>query len=105
MPLNANTWDIIINAVRLMGVVCLAVPAWHVNKYGRLVARLSESRVPFTNPAIHAAKKKAVEDLRSYQNKWTRWKSSLFLIGTFLVILSSLLGLLKPVLGSVVGFP
>jgi hypothetical protein len=81
-----------------LGICCLAVPAWHASKYGRLVARLSTGGAPFKDTNILDARKRVLTELRTLQNEWKRWKGNLLLVGTSLGGLSSLLGILKPIL-------
>jgi hypothetical protein len=95
---SSTTWDFLINSIGLGGILCLAVPAWHANKYGRLVAQLARSRTNFTSPAVREARKRNHAALKNLQDEWTWWKSSLLIVGTALAGISYFLGMLKAVL-------
>lgn len=87
--------DALINLLGLAGVLCLAVPALHANKYGRLIARLSSSRAAYRNPAVAQMRKDTLAELHKLQNGWTRWKANLLLAGVMLAGASYVLGIAK----------
>jgi hypothetical protein len=87
--------DLLVNVIGFAGVLCLAVPALHANKYARLVARLAASKAPYKNPAVIAERGKVLVELRELQNAWTRWKANLLLAGVILAGASYLLGIAK----------
>jgi hypothetical protein len=93
--ITSGMWDIAVNATGLCAILCLAVPAWHANKYGRLAGRLVRSRTAYQSPTVQQSRRNALASLRHLQNEWTVWKSNLLIIGTVLAGLSYLLGLLK----------
>jgi hypothetical protein len=95
--ISPNTWDVVINTIALAGIACLAVPAWHANRYGRLIARLATGGAPFKDPHVLNARKRVLEDLRTLQGEWKRWKANLLIAGTGLSALASILGIVKPI--------
>jgi hypothetical protein len=91
--------DTVINLTGLIGVACLAVPAWYANKYGRLLARLHSSRTPYGGNAGRTLRLAAAHALRQLQDEWTPWKGGLLIVGTMLAGISYLLALVKALLG------
>ena len=87
--------DLLVNLLGLAGVLCLAVPALHANRYARLAARLSASKAPYRNPAVVEERGKVVAELRELRDAWTRWKANLLLAGVALAAASYLLGAAK----------
>lgn len=83
----------------LAGIVCLAVPAWHANKYARLVARISGPEIVFSSPAAHTVREEARESLKQLQNQWTVWKSNLLIAGTILAGSSYIITLVAVIVG------
>ena len=94
--MSANPWwDIVINGIGLVGIACLAVPALHANKYGKLIYRLSTIKGQFADPNINKLRRELLQSLRELQSEWTPWKSRLLIGGTILAGLSYALGLIK----------
>ena len=92
---SAPVWDLLINATGFAGIICLSVPAWYANKYGRLIARLLASRVPYLDSEMQDLQKQAAESLEELRDQWTIWKSNLLIAGTLLTMGSYGLGVLK----------
>ena len=90
-------WDFFINATGLIGILCLAVPAWHANKYGRLVARLSALPTEDIDPEILDIRHETFKALDEIRVQWTAWKSRLLVYGTVLTGASYALGIIKSV--------
>lgn len=68
--LRWNNCDLWVNGLALVSVVCLAVPAFHADRYGR-------------------------RQLRTLRGDWTAWKGGLPIAGMRLAALSSLLATIK----------
>jgi hypothetical protein len=97
-PMVGLSWrnlDLWINGLALLSVCCLAGPAFHANRYGRLVARLTTNRPRFKDGADHRIRADAIRRLRHLQGDWTAWKGTLLLIGTALAGLSSGLAVMR----------
>ena len=95
LALTANQWDALINAVGLVGIVLLAIPAFHASKYGRLLAKIGTIKPD--SSALMQKRKQLIEDLHALQDDWTPWKGNALIWGTILTGLSNLLGLIKAV--------
>lgn len=75
------------------GFMALSVPAFHLHKYGRLLAKLA-SLQPITSnlePAHRAAEK----DLKKHRDSWRPWKGWCLLGGTASVTFSYAMQLAK----------
>jgi hypothetical protein len=95
---SGNTWDELISGTGLLGVVLLAVPALHVNRYGRLLARTSGGEA--TSPALQKKRTQLLAKLKHIQESWTFWKGASLIAGTILAGISFVLGLLKALLAA-----
>jgi hypothetical protein len=87
--------DLIVSLVGLVSVVCLAVPAWHINKYGRLLARLSPTKTDYADQAVQQMREQARAALQHLQIRWTAWKSNLLVAGTLLAGASYVIAVVK----------
>lgn len=95
-------WDIVANLSGLAGIACLAVPAWHANKYGRLVARLNAASSSDLGEDLSGMQRQAIDSLKELQAEWTAWKGNLLIVGTILAGISYAIPLLKSALDHVV---
>jgi hypothetical protein len=93
--LRWGNYDLWVNGLALASVVCLAVPAFHANRYGRLVARLTTNRPKFADPEVRRIRAEVIRQLRRLQGDWTAWKGGLLIAGTGLAAFSSLLAVIK----------
>jgi hypothetical protein len=98
--LSWRNLDLWINGIALLSVLCLAVPEFYANRYGRLVARLTINRPRFANPEDYRPRADAIRMLRQLQGDWTAWKGALLIVGTGLAGLSSSLAVLKTLTAS-----
>ncbi len=69
------------NVLGLVGVMLLAVPAWHVNRYALLLARLSP-KVEIRSPAFEQRRAELQRKLQAQRDSWVPWKSWCLVGGT-----------------------
>ncbi|SLN33841.1 hypothetical protein [Oceanibacterium hippocampi] len=77
----------------IVGVLLLAVPAWHVGRYALKAARFAGIRRNF-DAALQAELDATAAELEAIGDRWSYWKFALFVAGTFAAALSYAIPLL-----------
>ena len=92
----SNALELLGGVAGLSGVVFLAIPALHANKYGRLIARLNASNTRLGDQAAQERNREiARAALKGLQDSWTPFKANCLIVGTALAGLSSLITMVK----------
>jgi hypothetical protein len=86
---------LLIDILGLAGVILLAVPVWHINKYALLASRLANLRVRLDDPTLSARRVQIVQNLRNLQGDWKRWKALCLAFGTAAAAASYALSLIS----------
>lgn len=90
--------DILTSLFGLVGIVLLAVPAIHADRYGLKISKLARMTSPIKSPLADEIKADAMSSLERVQFDWS-WKLSACLrAGTLLTVLSQVLALYKAIL-------
>jgi len=82
---------LVADSLAFLSLCFLSVPAWHINHYARLAARVTLTRVELTDPVVkerHSALLKKLSDVR---DGWKPWKAWCLHIGTVSGLLAALL--------------
>jgi uncharacterized membrane protein len=86
-------WVVAGNVVGVLGVILLAVPAWHVARYALLMARLSGKR-DHLGAGLDSVVTQTMEDLEKLRDSWGMRKFSALIAGTLAAGLSYILPLI-----------
>lgn len=76
------------NLLGLISVVLLAIPAWHVNRYALLLARLSP-KVEVRSAAFEQRRADLQRKFQAHRDDWVPWKSWCLIVGTIAAGLSA----------------
>jgi len=88
------------NLFGVIGVLLLLVPILYVERYARLLHRLSKLKIEISSPAVRKRVAEIEHNLAEHKVKWHPFRSVCLIAGTLLCGLSYLLPLLQ-LLGAV----
>jgi len=75
----------------LLSVVFLAIPAYHINHYAWLAARVTLTHVHIVDPELEARHQALRKKLEALRDAWTPWKAWCLHIGTATGLLAAAL--------------
>jgi hypothetical protein len=78
----------------LLSLCFLSVPAWYINHYARLAARVTLTRVVLADAALKERHHALLEELATLRDGWKPWKAWCLHIGTVSGLLAGLLTLI-----------
>jgi hypothetical protein len=82
---------LIADSLAFASLCCLSVPAWHVNRYARLAARITLNRVRLADPELARRHRALLEKLQRLRDEWKPWKAWCLHVGTSAGLLAALL--------------
>ena len=97
--------DVLANLLGLVGVGLLAVPAFHVNKYALLIARLAKPKVNIRAEELERKRKETLAELERLRDGWTPKKARCLVVGTLIAGLSYVVPVIGDIMHAVSGCP
>lgn len=95
--------EVFADVLGFIGVVLLAVPALHVNKYALLMARLANAKVRLRDDELAAKRDEVLKALATLRDDWKPWKAQCLLFGTIFAGLSYLVPVLAAICRAIKG--
>lgn len=93
--MSGESFDLVSNAVGLIAVILLALPALYAAKFGRLATRLRNLAPLDDSPEARNMHERARQELEDQRNAWGPSLNFSLLTGTVLAGLSYAIGILK----------